>query len=87
MRPAPLPQDLEEYRLPTEEFLVASNYASNIRLRPYQDDDREDLPDEEFAASVTCLFANNASFFMPVAGLADVAEYTSKKIISMIGER
>jgi len=42
------------------------------------------LPDDEFAASVTCLFANNASCFMPVDGLADIAEYTGKKIISMV---
>lgn len=42
------------------------------------------LPDEEFTASVTCLFANNASCFMPVDGLADIAEYTAKKIISLV---
>jgi len=40
--------------------------------------------DEEFPASVTCLFSNNANQFMPVDGLADVGEYTSKKIISLI---
>ncbi len=39
------------------------------------------LPDEEFPASVTCLFASNADHFMPVAGLADTAEYTAKKIL------
>lgn len=39
------------------------------------------LPDDEFPASVTCLFSANALSFMPVAGLADVAEYTAKKII------
>jgi hypothetical protein len=44
------------------------------------------LPDDEFPASVTCLFSNNASLFMPIDGLADVAEYTGKKIISMIAE-
>jgi len=44
------------------------------------------LPDEDFPAAVTCLFANNASLFMPIDGLADVAEYTAKKIISIIQE-
>jgi hypothetical protein len=42
------------------------------------------LPDDEFPASVTCLFPNNASLFMPIDGLADVAEYTAKKIINII---
>jgi hypothetical protein len=37
------------------------------------------LPDEEFPASVTCLFAANALKFTPLDGLADVAEYTAKK--------
>ena len=44
------------------------------------------LPDEEFPASVTCLFPSNAMSFLPVAGLADVAEYTAKKIIEAITE-
>lgn len=44
------------------------------------------LPDEEFPASVTCLFASNADHFLPVAGLADVAEYTARKIIQLITE-
>ncbi|UCG63848.1 MAG: DUF3786 domain-containing protein [Deltaproteobacteria bacterium] len=39
--------------------------------------------DEEFPASVTCLFAANAELFLPVDGLADVAEYTAKKIIEI----
>lgn len=39
--------------------------------------------DEEFPASVTCLFASNAEWFMPVDGLADVAEYTAKKVIEI----
>jgi hypothetical protein len=43
-----------------------------------------DLPDEEFPASVTCLFPFNATHFLPVAGLADVAEYTAKKIIELV---
>jgi hypothetical protein len=45
-----------------------------------------DLPDEEFPASVTCLFLSNATHFLPVAGLADVAEYTAKKIIELVTE-
>ena len=40
--------------------------------------------DEEFPASVTCLFSNNAPDFMPTDGLADVGEYTSKKILTLI---
>ena len=44
------------------------------------------LPDEEFPARVTCLFPSNADHFLPVAGLADVAEYTAKKIIQLITE-
>ena len=40
--------------------------------------------DDEFPASVTCLFSNNANQFMPVDGLADVGEYTSRKIITLI---
>ena len=42
------------------------------------------LADEEFPASVTCLFASNAELFMPVDGLADVGEYTAKKIIEIV---
>ena len=41
------------------------------------------VADEEFPSSVTCLFAANAELFLPVDGLADVAEYTAKKIIEM----
>jgi hypothetical protein len=44
------------------------------------------LPDEEFPATVTCLFPANANRFLPVAGLADVAEYTAKKIIELVTE-
>jgi hypothetical protein len=40
--------------------------------------------DEEFPASVTCLFSNNAADFMPTDGLADVGEYTSKKILTLL---
>jgi hypothetical protein len=42
------------------------------------------LADEEFPASVTCLLSHNALSFMPLDGLADVAEYTSKAIIQLI---
>ena len=42
------------------------------------------LPDEEFPASATCLFSSNALSFMPLDGLADVAEYTSRKILRLI---
>ena len=42
------------------------------------------LADDEFPASVTCLFAANAELFMPMDGLADVGEYTGKKIIEMV---
>ncbi len=40
--------------------------------------------DEDFPASVTCLYSNNADHFMPIDGLADVGEYTSKKIIERV---
>lgn len=42
------------------------------------------LPDHEFPASVTCLFQANAESFLPIAALADVAEYTVKRIIQLI---
>ena len=42
------------------------------------------LPDEEFPASATCLFSSNALSFMPLDALADVGEYTSKKILELI---
>jgi len=40
--------------------------------------------DDDFPASVTCLFSNNAHRFLPIDGLADVGEYTSKKILNLI---
>ncbi len=40
--------------------------------------------DEDFPASVTCLFSNNALRFLPIDGLADTGEYTSRKIISIL---
>lgn len=40
--------------------------------------------DEEFPSSVTCLYSNNARLFLPVDALADVGEYTSRKILKLI---
>jgi hypothetical protein len=40
--------------------------------------------DDDFPASVTCLYSNNANQFMPIDGLADVGEYTSRKILTLI---
>ena len=40
--------------------------------------------DEEFPASVTCLFGANAELFLPVDGLADVAEHTATRIIELV---
>ena len=40
--------------------------------------------DEEFPASVTCLYSHNANQFIPLDGLADVGEYTSRKIIRLL---
>jgi hypothetical protein len=40
--------------------------------------------DDDFPASVTCLYSNNANQFMPVDGLADVGECTSRKILDLI---
>ncbi len=40
--------------------------------------------DEDFPASVTCLYSNNALSFLPIDALADVGEYTSKKILTII---
>jgi len=43
------------------------------------------LADEEFPAAATILFSANALSFMPLDGLADLAEYTSKEIIHLVG--
>jgi hypothetical protein len=43
--------------------------------------------DEDIPASVTCLFSNNANGFLPMDALADVGEYTSKRIIEMMSQR
>jgi len=40
--------------------------------------------DEDFPASATCLYSHNAHRFMPVDGLADVAEYTSRVILTLL---
>ena len=40
--------------------------------------------DEDFPPSVTCLYSANANRFMPMDGLADVGEYTSKTILDLI---
>ncbi|HKL01709.1 MAG TPA: DUF3786 domain-containing protein [Desulfotignum sp.] len=40
--------------------------------------------DEDFPAAVTCLYSSNADRFMPMDGLADVGEYTSKKIMDLV---
>ncbi len=41
--------------------------------------------DEEFPPSATCLYSNNAHLHMPVDGLADVGEYTSRAILELVG--
>ena len=40
--------------------------------------------DEDFPASVTCLYSHNAYRFIPVDGLADVGEYTSRAILALV---
>ena len=42
------------------------------------------LPDEEFPAAVTCLFAGDAANQLTVDGLADVAEYTAKRLTALL---
>jgi hypothetical protein len=44
------------------------------------------MEDEEFPPAASCLFSANALSFMPLDGLADVGEYTTRKIISLIQE-
>ncbi len=39
--------------------------------------------DEDFPASATCLYANNAERCLPTDALADVGEYTSKAILAL----
>lgn len=40
--------------------------------------------DTDFPASVTCLFSANAERFLPMDGLADAGEYTSRTILEII---
>jgi hypothetical protein len=40
--------------------------------------------DEDFPASATCLYSGNALRFIPIDGLADVGEYTSKIMIGLV---
>ena len=40
--------------------------------------------DEDFPASATCLLSHNARQFIPLDGLADTAEYTSRRIIELV---
>lgn len=40
--------------------------------------------DEDFPAAATCLFSKNAVRFMPLDGLADMAEYTSRRILELL---
>lgn len=42
------------------------------------------LADEDFPASATCLFSANADRFMPTDALADVGEYTSRRMLALI---
>lgn len=43
------------------------------------------MPDEDFPASVTCLYSKNAQSFMPTDALADLGEYTSRRILELLG--
>lgn len=39
--------------------------------------------DDDFPASATCLYSSNAGRFLAIDALADVGEYTSKKILDL----
>ncbi len=41
--------------------------------------------DEDFPASVTCLYSANAAAHLPTDALADVGEYTSRELLQTIG--
>jgi hypothetical protein len=43
------------------------------------------LADDEFPPSAACLFSSNALSFLPLDGAADLAEYTSKRMVEMAG--
>ncbi len=40
--------------------------------------------DEDFPAAATCLYSNNADRFLPTDALADVGEYTSSRMLSLL---
>ena len=40
--------------------------------------------DDDFPATVTCLFSHNAAAFLPTDALADTGEYTSLKILDIL---
>jgi hypothetical protein len=42
--------------------------------------------DEDFPASTTCLYSNNAPAHLPTDALADVGEYTSRAILRLLGK-
>jgi hypothetical protein len=80
----------------SENFLqIQEEYLKKVWLRPPEELEAV-LParrhgnsfhlDEEFPASVTCLFPTHAAHFMPVDGLADVAEFTARKVIQLVTE-
>jgi hypothetical protein len=41
--------------------------------------------DEDFPAAATCLFGANAERFLPTDALADVGEYTSRRLVALVG--
>ena len=41
--------------------------------------------DDDFPASATCLYSNNAALFLPTDALADVGEYTVQGMIERLG--
>ncbi len=69
--PAPLPGDFSLLLFPLPK--IALHYVF------YRADD-------EFPPSVTCLFPSDTGIHMPLDGLADVCEYTSKEIIRLSGD-
>ncbi len=42
--------------------------------------------DEDFPAAATCLFGANAERFLPTDALADVGEYTSRRLVALVGD-
>jgi hypothetical protein len=41
--------------------------------------------DEDFPAAATCLFSANAGRFLPTDALADLGEYTSRRLVELVG--